>query len=203
MGFYTSQPANAFEKTDNYYQQMLQLQVAYKRLQDAGIPKPVSASYSGGIYTWVNQFILKQCFDIQIARTTNFSLQTHNKYAFNINCKTLGDANYASTIKADVDTIIQSKQCIAPLTHGLYMPEYEGSFCADPQWNTRQENMEEAFDYIAQKVNNGDLVCMTFSQYVKWLTLPNDVENDTIAYTKLPNGKCESYRKNGEWEKIN
>ena len=205
LGFYTSQPAITFEKTDNYYQQMLQLQVAYKRLQDAGMPKPVSVSYSGGIYTWVNQFILQQCFDIQIARTTDWAVHTPSRSEFNIKCKTLGNNNYANSIISDIDSIIESKNTIAPLTHGLYMPdEYPNAFAADASYNTSKEQMKIAFDYIAEKQNAGLITCMTFSQYVKWLTLPESANEGDIRTTKGLDGKYRTYvYKNNNWNLIN
>ena len=200
LGLYTRQPAITYSYLNNWDDQFNQAKVAIDTCKNLGFKRPLIASYSGGQHTTTTEEILQKVYGFRLARTTDEGEIVVDRSLFNVKCSSLGGETWVTWGKKLVDSIITNGCVKSLMTHNL-ISEVD----TDSTYNVTEAQFKEVVDYIATKVNAGQLQCLTYEDFYKQIILPKTSEIGTHAFVNEIDGNQHEYvyTKNGWIELTN
>lgn len=187
FALYTGQPSSTMLGNSNFEEQFEQIKNCYDGLVDYGIAKPKVCSYAGGSYTELTEYICKNSFGLKMGRSTENARITNNlATSFTIPCSAYGNDN-VYTLQV-VDSIVDNKQHRAVMTHNILSGDI-----TDASYNISETYLKNWIDKIAEKVNEGKLTCMTFSEYYLHCILPHSAKIGQHAIVKENDSRYHEY----------
>lgn len=188
LGMYTRQPSVTYSYIKNWDEQFNQMKVAVDGCKNLGFNRPLIASYSGGQHTATTEEILKKVYGFRLARTTDEGEIIVNRNLFNVNCSSLGGENWVIWGKKLIDSIISNGYVKSLMTHNII-----SDIDTDSTYNVTFEQFKEVVDYITEKVNLGQLQCLSYEDFYKQIILPKTADIGTHALVNEVDGNQHEY----------